>query len=72
MLISCRIIKRIRTIYTRYKVGGNEIAFRFFYGIFALIFLTKKGQYTKETNELKMKLQKLEHENIIIKQDVSI
>ena len=30
-----------------------------------------QGQYTKETNELKMKIQKLEHENIIIKQDVS-
>jgi len=30
-----------------------------------------KGQYTKETNELKMKIQKIEHENIIIKQDVS-
>lgn len=28
-------------------------------------------QYTKEINDLKMKLQKLEHENIVIKQDVS-
>lgn len=28
-------------------------------------------QYTKEINDLKMKLQKVEHENIIIKQDVS-
>jgi len=31
-----------------------------------------KGQYSKEINELKMKLQKLEHENIVIKQDVRI
>lgn len=30
------------------------------------------GQYTKEINDLKMKLQKIEHENIIIKQDVSL
>lgn len=28
-------------------------------------------QYTKEINDLKMKLQKVEHENIVIKQDVS-
>ena len=33
---------------------------------------TKKGQYTKEINDFKMKNQKLEHENIVIKQDVSV
>jgi hypothetical protein len=32
----------------------------------------KQGQYTKEINDLKLKLQKIEHENIIIKQDVSL
>ena len=29
-------------------------------------------QYTKEINEFKMRNQKLDHENIVIKQDVSV
>ena len=32
---------------------------------------TNLGLYTKEINELKLRFQKIEHENIIIKQDVS-
>ena len=32
----------------------------------------KIGQYTREINEFKMKNQRLDHENIVIKQDVRI
>ena len=32
----------------------------------------KIGQYTREINEFKMKNQRLDHENIVIKQDVRV